>query len=173
MGATASLKSPLVIRMAIKFKASVGARFSNKNAQIYADRLVEISKRTGLITPPIVLADAKNPKSPLHSFFEWDDTKAAEKWRLEQAGYLIRHISIEVLKNGKQEDVRYFFSVAADNSTTSEPKAVYVSLDTILSEPDKRAEVIAYAKRELVNWSERYKQYSELSDIVRFIKTHA
>jgi hypothetical protein len=160
--------------MTTKFKASSGARFGDKKAQIYAERLVEISKKRGEITPPLVLKDAKNPKSPLHSYFEWDNTKAAEKWRIAQAGELIRHIDVEVIKDdGKTEDIRYFFSVQSDESTTSEPKSVYVSLNTIMTDSDKRAEVIAYAKRELLGWKERYQQYSELSDIVEFIKTHA
>ena len=169
-----SSRSLLVIKMTTKFKPSSGSHLGSKKAQIYGERLNELSQKQGEITPPIVLADARSPKSPLHNYFEWNNTKAAEKWRLEQAGDLIRSITVEVIKdNGDKEDVRYFFSVSSENSTTSEPNAIYVSLNTIMTDADKRAEVITYAKRELQGWANRYQQYSELQDIVGFIKTHA
>jgi len=41
------------------------------------------------LTPASVLKEAKDPNSPLHKYFEWDNTAAAEKWRLRQAFELI------------------------------------------------------------------------------------
>jgi hypothetical protein len=43
-----------------------------------------------ILYPTDVVEAARDPKSPLHSRFEWDDGEAAEKWRLEQARVLIR-----------------------------------------------------------------------------------
>jgi len=51
----------------------------------------------GRITPKQVLETAKDKKSPLHSYFEWDDTEAAYKWRIEQARELIRRVKIEIV----------------------------------------------------------------------------
>jgi hypothetical protein len=47
-------------------------------------------KHRGNLTPEVVLEAAKDPASPLHSRFEWDDDVAAHKWRLEQARVLLR-----------------------------------------------------------------------------------
>jgi hypothetical protein len=54
--------------------------------------MTEIQKRfiTGLekkgrITAHAVLDAARPESSPIHDCFDWDDSEAAEKWRLEQA----------------------------------------------------------------------------------------
>jgi hypothetical protein len=54
-------------------------------------------EQKGKLSPLDVIDAAKNPKSPLHQYFEWDDTEAARKYRIEQARELIRTIKIEVV----------------------------------------------------------------------------
>lgn len=46
-----------------------------------ARRLLEM-ENDGRLTPAEVLEEARNPESPLHDQFTWDDTEAAEKYRL-------------------------------------------------------------------------------------------
>lgn len=53
-------------------------------------RLMKIEDRDGRLTPESVVRDARNPKSPLHGEFEWNDNKASEAYRLLQARRLIR-----------------------------------------------------------------------------------
>lgn len=48
----------------------------------------------GKITPQMVVAAAVNVKSPLHEYFEWDDSKAGVAHRLEQARSIIRSVRI-------------------------------------------------------------------------------
>ena len=55
-----------------------------------------LAGRTGKLTPEQVVEAAKNPKSPLHDCFTWDNNAAAEKWRIEEARELIRSVRIEV-----------------------------------------------------------------------------
>lgn len=49
-----------------------------------------IRRTTGGLKPEDVLDDARNPNSPLHDCFTWDDTVAAEAYRLTQAKAVIR-----------------------------------------------------------------------------------
>ncbi len=73
-----------------------GARFqpgaSDNAAEVgtHLDHLRQHFK--GELTPKDVVDDARNPNSPLHSFFEWDDGAAAEQHRLHQARGLIRSV---------------------------------------------------------------------------------
>lgn len=61
------------------------------------ERVRQIYKKAGkVLRPEDIIADARNPKSPLHDAFEWDDTKAAHAYRLQQARRLIREIRIDV-----------------------------------------------------------------------------
>lgn len=60
-------------------------------------RLAAIAKRHGgALRPDDVVDDARDPKSPLHDQFEWDDSVAAHKYRISQARTLIKTVTIEV-----------------------------------------------------------------------------
>lgn len=59
-------------------------------------RLSELESETGRLLPTEVVAAARDPESPLHGYFEWDDTAAAEQHRLHQARQLIRRVRIDV-----------------------------------------------------------------------------
>ena len=52
------------------------------------------NKNGGILRPENVVETARPPKSSLHGFFTWDNSEAAEKWRLEEARTLIRTVTI-------------------------------------------------------------------------------
>lgn len=69
----------------------------NRDDPAIKQRLQELCDRNGArLTPDAVLADASDPESPLHEHFEWDDSKAAAKHRLDQARSLIRSVKVVV-----------------------------------------------------------------------------
>ena len=49
----------------------------------------------GVLEAKAVLVLAANPDNVLHSYFEWDDTVAAGRYRLEQARDLIRTVTVK------------------------------------------------------------------------------
>lgn len=64
------------------------------------DALNEIKKAEvlfGKITAETVLNVAKDENSVLHGMFEWDDSLAAEKYRLSQARTIINNIEVRVV----------------------------------------------------------------------------
>jgi len=54
----------------------------------------ELEKIDGSIVPEDVVQVARDPKHVLHNLFEWDDKKAANAHRLDQARRLIREVRI-------------------------------------------------------------------------------
>jgi hypothetical protein len=60
------------------------------------DQLQAIYNRHKALTPQIVLTEATDPKHPLHHRFTWDETEAAERWRLYQAQALIRSVNVVI-----------------------------------------------------------------------------
>jgi hypothetical protein len=73
-----------------------------------ATRLYELEKKKGYLTPQAVVNDARNPKSPLHERFEWDDQKAANAHRLDVARELIREVRyIETITRAELECPNY------------------------------------------------------------------
>ena len=56
----------------------------------------KLEDRRGRLTPEQVVEAARDESSPLHECFEWDDGKAAHKYRVEQARDLLKRVKIEV-----------------------------------------------------------------------------
>lgn len=55
-----------------------------------------LEDRSGRLTPEQVVDAARSPSSAIHECFEWDDSTAAEKYRVEQARDLLKRVKIEV-----------------------------------------------------------------------------
>lgn len=111
-------------------------------------------------TPESVLEKAKDPTSELHKCFEWDDTKAAEKYRLTQARQMIQFIIIKETKK-KEHQVRYF--------QISQEKQVYKPITFFLQNEDEYTVLLDRAKRELKGITERYSQLNELEEVFEAI----
>jgi hypothetical protein len=59
---------------------------------------IELEKlqHEGRLNPDNVIEAAKDPNNVLHKRFEWDDSIAAQKYRLEQAEQLIKRVKLNV-----------------------------------------------------------------------------
>ena len=139
-----------------KYKISKGYTISPDDAGTIGAELERLSS-DGAVSPETVLASAKDASSPLHKYFEWDDQKAAEKYRLYQARYLIRAVVIET----DEGDVRAYHNVAI-----AQDDRKYVSHEKAFSTPNLADQVIAAALKEADLWARRYKIYKKLSPIV-------
>lgn len=53
-------------------------------------------KHAGRLSPDMLVKEAKNPRSPGHSFFNWSDAAAAHQHRLYQARVLIAGVTVKV-----------------------------------------------------------------------------
>jgi len=157
----------------MKYRSKNGAVFGDKKAQIYGEVLEEISKKNdGSITPQEVLKEAKKKENPLHDYFEWDNKKASESWRIHQARNLINSIEVVITYNGtKKEQKRYVNVRNNDFEDDDETSRVYVVIEKAMSDPEMRKEVLQTAIREVEYWEYKYKEYKELSKIFQSIST--
>lgn len=64
--------------------------------------LKRILERDGEIRPSVVVQEAASKANPLHSEFTWDNTKAANLYRIGQARHLIRTTVIR-MDTGEQQ----------------------------------------------------------------------
>ena len=68
-----------------------------------------------VLTPEQVVEAARDPASPLHEEFEWDDTEAGHKWRLNQARTLIRSVRVTIqVQNVPVPTIAYIHDPEAD-----------------------------------------------------------
>jgi hypothetical protein len=126
-----------------------------RDAEIVAKRLEKLRKKNRL-TPEHVLEDAANPLSPLHPYFEWDDSAAAKEYRLIQARQLIRSV---VVSFDGQPTINSYVHIAAEEEN------YYERTDVAMVQVDTREYVLRRAHRELMAWQERYAQYEEFAAV--------
>jgi hypothetical protein len=143
----------------------VGGPVTNNTAQIVGERLAYIKAQTGAITPANVLDDARDEDTDLHPFFEWNDDKAAEDWRKQQARSLIGSISVVIEDATPRKEavsVRAFIHVSDDDDKGGDR---YEPLSVVLSDQALYAQVCARALGELRGFQKRYSQFSSLAVI--------
>lgn len=88
--------------MSTTYRWAPGARVKGK-AQIVGEALADLqSEHDNRLTPRLVVDAARNIASPLHESFEWDDLRAAELHREQQARTIIA--SIRVVKAAQGTD---------------------------------------------------------------------
>lgn len=111
----ASSKSSAPAEEVLKIVGTFGV--SKKDAAVIYKELYRIKAKHKRLDQELVLEAARSPRSKLHKFFEWDDTAAANKWRLHQARRLIGAVKIEVISKvtKKPKAVRVFVSVADES----------------------------------------------------------
>ncbi|MFH1184708.1 MAG: hypothetical protein V1755_06670 [Chloroflexota bacterium] len=110
------------------------------------------------VTAAEIVEAARPKRSPGHCYFQWDDTVAAEEYRLAQARWLIRHI--EIVVDG--ETTRAFHHVTIRTEEEEFDRSFYMSSVRISKQPALSNQVIQRALRELQGWKKRYKQYQEI-----------
>jgi len=144
------------------YKATKGAIFTDEQAQRYGERIEKLEEKTGSVTPYVLLEDAKKISSPLHEYFQWNDEKAAERYRVKQAGELLRSITVVSKIKGQPSQVqRAYLNV----NNLDEKGRIYVNINKALTEPEYREQVLKQAFRELTYWEGKYQDYNELVTI--------
>ena len=113
------------------------------------------------ISPAEVLEKARDVNSELHKCFEWNDSIAAEKYRLQQArGILINLVYKE--KESNAEPVRTFQITSQRN--------VYQPTVSFLVQDDEYQNLLKRAKSELESFKKRYHTLSELQEVFEAIE---
>lgn len=129
---------------------------TKKSVEVIMTQMRKIRETHGLLTPSLVVEAAKDPESPLHRYFEWDDTAAANKYRLAQARQLIGRVRIDMGSSEKPEMVRVFASVVEDNQRS------YKSVTEIRSSAELTQQVLEQASADIRSFQKRYERFDGL-----------
>jgi len=122
-----------------------------------------------------VVSKAEDPQSSLHSLFEWDDSKAGEAYRLEQARSVIRLYLIvieptpvcsEFKLKFKPAKVRGMVSLREDREQRG---GGYRAVMDVLKDPKLRRQMLQEALQEQEMWQLRYRKLDELTEFFTLI----
>ena len=129
--------------------------FYKADANLVAEEIYAIGEEA---TPEQVLEKARDENSELHKCFEWDDSIAAEKYRLVQARQVLRFV---VVRNEPPEEekppIRVFFKPKGS--------AGYKPTEIIIKQKDEYQALLEQAMIELQAFKAKYACLSELEEL--------
>lgn len=128
--------------------------------------LDKIYKDNQKITPALLVEEARNENSVLHSFFEWDDSVAAESYRRSQAAHLLRNIEVKVVKDGNPLNIRVYETISRpEDNFTGESN--YKRFDLMDGEDIEATKAIIL--KDLHRIKNRLSKFDSLKSSVKFI----
>ena len=111
----------------------------------------------GSLTPENVLDASRLKTAVLHDLFNWDDAKAAEHYRLQQARTILNNIEVKVISDGQPKQIAVY-EVIRDNSI-QEYKSIQTMTISDITFIKQRT------KQELTILKDKLSVYKELSDV--------
>lgn len=125
------------------------------------EQLQDVYDRRGVLTPAVVLAEARATDHPLHNRFEWDDSIAGERWRVYQAHELIQCVRVTYQEtDGTVKSVRAFHCVRGPQGHT------YQTADEIIHDPLLTEMVMRDMEREWRSLRDRYDRFDEFRQMI-------
>lgn len=145
-------------KQALRVEAQTGEKRRGPAWQAELKRLAR--KHGGLLDPEVVVAAAADPRSPLHSRFQWDNTKAAHQYRLWQAQALIR-VAVHVSKRDGHVD-RVWVSLKQDRG-----EGGYRPLVSVLRDEELTSMLLDEAKADWEIFARKYRRLVRLADLIQ------
>jgi len=140
----------------------------SKDAQA---ELEELRRQHGVVAPRAILHYARKKTTALHGYFNWDNTDAAERYRILQAGALLR--MYVVVRDENKPPVRGFVSLMQDRDSTAKTIGLGARrhIDDVMADDALRNNLLETALQELRAFKRKYESLKELSTVWNAIET--
>jgi len=122
-------------------------------------------KHGGLLLPEVVVDAARPASSPLHGYFTWDDSEAAQKHRLWEARQLLRVTVEYITHGGKERSYQVFCSLTSDRE-----EGGYRMVAAVMSNAQLRAQLLEDAHEEMRVFQKKYHALTELAEVFEAIR---
>ncbi|MCD8190702.1 MAG: hypothetical protein LUD78_10930 [Clostridiales bacterium] len=139
-----------------KWKTGWATLHHNADAQKVADEILSIGEN---VSPEEIVEKAKDEATELHKCFTWDDTEAAQKWRVHEARQIVCHLVVE---NDKPQAVetRAFYRAEGNG---------YKPTSLIIRREDEYTALVNRAMQDLQAFRRRYESITELEPVFEAI----
>jgi len=160
--------------MKIKYTKSKNSAVPASEIPVVVKVLRRLEKRDGAITPAAVVKESEPANAPLHKYFTWDNTKAAQAYREVEAQRIVRSVCIMGDDPEAEEGpLRAFVNVHAAEDEESFEGRGYISVVRAMQHPDYNSQVVQRAYEELVSWRKRYEALKQFGAIFQAIDATA
>lgn len=136
----------------------------NEVIQEEVQRLMKL--HGGILPPAAVVEAARDENSPIHDYFDWDDSVAAVNWRLQQARQLIR-VCVQWEERGK-EPIKHRVAVSLSEDRKAKGGGYRLMVD-VLADEELRLQLFNDARKELLRLREKYALLTELARVFEAI----
>jgi hypothetical protein len=116
------------------------------------------------LTPELILETAREPENVLHKLFDWDNSQAAEKWRMHQARLIINNLEITVISNGEPRQIPVYEIVS---KTEGYKHVAYFDKEDIDYVKQGIIQDLTYLKNKLAI----YKEFSKITEYINMALT--
>lgn len=120
--------------------------------------IAALRRDDGTIHPEDIVEAAREEASPLHRYFEWDDSAAAAAWRIEQAQRLLRVTVTLIPVDGKNKPIRAFVSLSNEKG--------YRQTGSVLVNAAQREQLVQDALSEMQSFRRKYSHLKEVAEVV-------
>ena len=132
-------------------------------AQSAGEELERIGHKHGILTPHNVLEESRQTQAVLHELFEWNDSSAAEQYRLNQAQEIIGNlVVVRITDDQPREPVRAFVNLVPQEN---DQERGYLSIVKVLSAPEYTRQMLNTALSELQALRKKYQVLTELTSV--------
>ena len=156
--------------MSRRYHARPGGRHDQKTAETVAAEMNRLDPVGDGVTAREFHLSQKPKRAPLHEEFEWDNKKAADLYRDDQARGLIRCVMVtEEGQSGEPHEARAFLAVKTDTSQPDEDEEGvdarrYRPIALVMADEPQANQILEDALRQLQGWRERWGSYKDLSE---------
>jgi len=117
----------------------------------------------GVLTASTIVVAARDEESILHSQFEWDDSAAAEQYRMWQARRLLNVVVEYIGPKDGQRRTRVFVSLTPDRTGKD---GGYRQITAVLSDREHRQQLLDDALEEMERFQRKYEELQELVEVI-------
>lgn len=141
------MTAPMTLR---EYFATAGSNYTKEDAEVIGPHIETLAEE-GDASERRLVDVAQSSNSPLHRFFDWNEASAADRFRLHQAGTMLRSIRVKFIENDRPR------TAPAYRIARTQPKSVFTRGHNVLH--GQSAAAVTKAKDafdELTAWRVRY-----------------
>lgn len=147
---------------------------SERKAVVVDRELERLYRKHKTITVELLLGEAAKPKHPLHSYFEWDDAAAADKYRRVQCYSMIMasKFVVQLVQDGKASPALIKDKTRVRRLVSAFRGEGFKMRNEALADDDMRKAIVETKKSALRSWCNSTIDIPELEPLRLAIQKH-
>lgn len=124
------------------------------------------SECDGFASPGAIVDASRPARAMLHDLFEWDDEKAADGYRRDQARAIVQALVVEEVEGGELKPAFYSVSYRREDK----PEHGYSTSEIVVNEPELKDAALRDGVKMLRGWIDRFGHLTDLSGVLRAVR---